>query len=646
MPWASLAGADAAGTARVRHFEGGCTVADAPIGNMSIPARRTLPGGGDAESLLRSVIEATTDGILVVDRAGRIALANERFRQMWRIPREVLDAGDDAAALASVMEQLADPDAFLAGVHALYDSPSAESFDTLLFKDGRVFERYSRPQRVGSEIVGRVWGFRDVTDRERAQRALAESEARHRSLVEELPAITYLEDIRNEESFYLSPQTRSMLGYEPEEFDGLDAWFAAVHPDDRDAYIAETRRCVAAVEPFRGTYRMVHRNGDTVWVREHENILPGRDGRPAYRQGTVFDVSTEVTAAAQLRRAEGLYRGLVEQLPAVTYLWSLGGGCQYVSPQVERVFGCTAADFAAGAWAGLIAADDLDRVRAEVADAHAAHRGARVEYRLRHAATGEERWMVEQTAILAMEEGDLVQGLIIDRTEHVLAERALRRSEADRQAVVESLVRAADDERSRIATDLHDDTVQVLAASLLTTDQLRRDLARRGADEVSRVDRLREVLADAMERTRRLMFDLSPQALQASGVTAAVAELAGAAAAEGGFAATVDGVLPRYPAQAESVVYRTLREAITNVRKHARCSRLEVSMSERDGRIHCVVADDGVGFSPGSEAARADARLHFGLRSAAERVRLAGGTLTVVSVPGEGTAVTLEMPVD
>ncbi len=128
---------------------------------------------GDSDALLKSTIESTADGILVVDRAGQVALTNARFAEMWRIPPEIVASNDDDKMLQFVIEQLQDPEAFIAKVQELYQS-DREGFDTLQFKDGRVFERYSRPLMSDGAVDGRVWSFRDVSERRRFEAQLVD----------------------------------------------------------------------------------------------------------------------------------------------------------------------------------------------------------------------------------------------------------------------------------------------------------------------------------------------------------------------------------------------------------------------------------------------------------------------------------------
>jgi PAS domain S-box-containing protein len=123
-------------------------------------------------ALLRSTLESTADGILVVDTDGKIVSFNRKFVEMWKIPDAIVSSRDDARAIGFVLDQLKFPDRFLKKVRELYESPESQSYDWLEFKDGRFFERYSQPHRLGSAIVGRVWSFRDVTDRARMEEIL------------------------------------------------------------------------------------------------------------------------------------------------------------------------------------------------------------------------------------------------------------------------------------------------------------------------------------------------------------------------------------------------------------------------------------------------------------------------------------------
>ncbi len=123
-------------------------------------------------SLLRATIEASTSGLLVVNPEGEITTCNSRFLEMWRIPATLADKSNDQAILNLVLDQLTDPEAFAQRVNELYKNPEAESHDTLHFKDGRIFDRVSRPQRLGNQIVGRVWSFHDDTAQQQAEKSM------------------------------------------------------------------------------------------------------------------------------------------------------------------------------------------------------------------------------------------------------------------------------------------------------------------------------------------------------------------------------------------------------------------------------------------------------------------------------------------
>jgi PAS domain S-box-containing protein len=223
-------------------------------------------------------------------------------------------------------------------------------------------------------------------------------------------------------------------------------------------------------------------------------------------------------------------------------------------------------------------------------------------------------------------------------------EQALRRSEDRRNHALSALVEAQELERARIAADLHDDTIQVMTAALLRLDASQRKLPPDSEADCA-VTRARHTLSDAIERTRKLTFDLRPQLLEAEGLASAIGALCGDVAGESGFHPELDIDVRRYSDVIESLIFRTVQEALANIQRHAHATRVRITVHETDGVVHGTITDDGGGFDVRSVRARARATHHFGMDISAERVRLAGGTLDIASEPGKGTQVGFSLPV-
>jgi signal transduction histidine kinase len=229
--------------------------------------------------------------------------------------------------------------------------------------------------------------------------------------------------------------------------------------------------------------------------------------------------------------------------------------------------------------------------------------------------------------------------------ERVESDRTLRRSEAAREQMLEAMLRGQEQERARLAADLHDDTIQVMAATLLGLDRLdraiqRHDLARAG--EAAKA--ARASLEAALERTRLLIFEVRPPLLEARGVGAAVHDLAAELQRDAGLDVTVEADEHRYAFYLEDLTYRTVREAVANARKHAQARRVVISLSERGGVLHGYVCDDGVGFDVLRTLDVTERRFHTGLGDMMQRVRLANGQVGIDSHPGGGTRVDFQIP--
>src|SRR5918997_1285198 len=236
---------------------------------------------------------------------------------------------------------------------------------------GRAFEARYSPLQENSEFSGVLGVATDVTERRIAEDRLREAEARFRTLVEQIPAVTYVEELSRKGKIlaYMSPQYEAMVGHSPEE--GVphpQHWLEIVHPDDRERVLAEDRRTDESLEPFRAEYRVIAKDGRIVWVSDEAVLVRDEEGKPLFWQGVVHDVTERMRAEEALREAEERYRTLVEQIPAVTYIDRITDGRDeplYTSPQIERMLGYTPEEWVGGRlWPERLHPDDRERVLA------------------------------------------------------------------------------------------------------------------------------------------------------------------------------------------------------------------------------------------------------------------------------------------
>ena len=258
-------------------------------------------------------------------------------------------------------------------------------------------------------------------------------------------------------------------------------------------------------------------------------------------------------------------------------------------------------------------------------------------------------WAISVSVAVALAAAVLGHGVAERRREHELARTEAAReraasSERSRQ-VLEMMVAAADEERSKIATDLHDDTLQVMTAAMLSIDRslalVRRDDA---ASAEASLRRTRATLTEAAERTRRLMFELRPPVLMESGLRAALTDLVREVGALMGADVSTSVTASRFPPDIEELAYRTTRELVTNTRKHSQAHRIAIALESNGEALVGVIGDDGVGFDLAAVRTRSDGHLHMGLDATEQRVALAGGSVVIDSTPSKGTRVRFEIP--
>lgn len=274
---------------------------------MDVTERAQLQAQLAYSNLLNTAaLENAPDGILVVDQNGTIVSFNRQFTKMWNIPQELVSKKNDAPILQAVASQVADEKEFIARVKYLYEHPDDKGHEELKLKDGRVFERHSGSLRDASQkYLGRIWFFRDISDRERAREALAKNEEKYRNLVESTTDVIWEID-RNGRYTYVSPTVKVLIGFEAQELIGKTPF--DLMPSAEAQRVANIFQPLAAArQPFSAVENINLRKDGTEVVLESSGVPIFDDGGvwQGYR-GIDRDITERKLTADKLQQRDAL----------------------------------------------------------------------------------------------------------------------------------------------------------------------------------------------------------------------------------------------------------------------------------------------------------------------------------------------------
>jgi diguanylate cyclase (GGDEF)-like protein/PAS domain S-box-containing protein len=387
-----------------------------------------------------AILDAALDAVITIDHLGAVLEFNPAAERIFGYDR--------AHALGHELAELIVPPALRDAHRKALERWAAEGplpgAGKLLGRrieveamraDGSVFPAelaISRVDLPGPPIF--TASLRDISQRTDAEERLRAAEFRYRTLVEQLPIITYVDRIDDPRSkaLYVSPQVEAIFGYRPDEWLSLPELFQRlIHPDDRERVLAEKLDAYSRAEPLRHEYRMRARDGSLVWLEDVSVHIDPPEGMPSFRQGFALDITERKRADDAVRLAETRFRTLVEQLPLAVYVDRVDASSSnvYTSPQIEPMLGYTVEEWSSdpSLFVKLLHPDDRERVLAAHERIHTTGESLHTEYRL-YTRDGRVVWVHDEGQVITdPQSGERVlQGYLLDITARREAEEQLR----------------------------------------------------------------------------------------------------------------------------------------------------------------------------------------------------------------------------
>lgn len=359
------------------------------------------------------------------------------------------------------------------------------------------------------------------------------------------------------------------------------------------------------------------------------------------------------------REREQWFRTVANETPAYLWMWSATENNSFINKPFSDFLGTDQEHFEWNWAKQYVHPEDAQQSRSRFLECQAQGREYAAEFRVRRF-DGEYRWMVSRGLPRFSSKGDFIgyAGSLLDITDRKQAEEQLRttnaalkeeleertRTEKEIRALSARLINAQEEERTRLARELHDDLSQQIAALSIATSNLKADIPEEQAGARAQSDRLQQKLAGLGEGIRRLSHDLHPAVLKHAGLAAALRAYCSEFSALTGVrvALEAEGSFERVPPATALCIYRIVQEGLQNVAKHARVTEASVQLRHLPGMVSLIIADRGAGMAPDRTGAAAG----LGLVSIKERTRLVNGTVDLQSMPNRGTTITVRIPSD
>ncbi|NGZ25354.1 MAG: PAS domain S-box protein [Magnetococcales bacterium] len=592
--------------------------------------------------LMQATFESTRDGILVVDKEGGVIRANQRFRDMWRIPHSIMTEGRDERLLGFVLDQLVNPDAFVQKVAQLYQADAIDS-DLVVFKDGRLFERYSAPLSDKQGLAGRVWVFTDITERKRVEDALRLRD----EILQNLAEGVFLVQADKGIILYANPMMERMFGYDPDELMGRHV--AILNAPTTLSPVETAQEIIAELNQkgsWSGEICNQKKNGEVFWchavVSTFLHPIMGR---------VWVSIHQDISEKKRLQEELNQFFTLMDDMLCIA---DTHGYFRRLNPAWERTLGYTLNELTSRPFTSFIHPEDVNATRQAIEEL----RGQNPVYNLTN------RYLCKDGSFLWLEwravpVGNVVYAAARDITQRMHIQEELQQA----KELAEAAAKAKGDFLAAMSHEIRTpmNVVMGLSDVLLEMDlsgeqrQIVQTMHHSGNAllgvindvlDFSRIDAGRITLNQVAFSPRQMVQEttrLMQMAIEEKGLI---------------LVERLSSDLPDSLLGDDGRLRQVLINLLGNAIKFTSQGRIEVLVSPLEGELLFQVRDTGIGISPETRATifeqfvQADAGITrtfggtgLGLAISRRLVELMGGRIWVESQVGEGSCFSFTLPI-